>query len=185
MEELIEVRSNEDVEKTAALAYEIWNEHFPAIIGQEQVNYMVSKFQSADAISQQLDEGFMYFLIATQGESAGYLAIQRQAGMKNSILNDSRCVDSALTEDGSASVQLSKLYLRKQFRRQGIARRVLEMIKQQLSDQGISLLWLTVNKYNEGAITAYERLGFVRQGELVIDIGGSYVMDDYRMALSF
>jgi ribosomal protein S18 acetylase RimI-like enzyme len=36
-----------------------------------------------------------------------------------------------------------------------------------------------VNRNNVGAIGAYERLGFLRTGEQVVDIGHGFVMDDY------
>jgi ribosomal protein S18 acetylase RimI-like enzyme len=44
----------------------------------------------------------------------------------------------------------------------------------------ISKLWLTVNKYNAESIAWYERLGFTKAGEIVMDIGGGYIMDDFR-----
>ena len=56
----------------------------------------------------------------------------------------------------------------------------MEFIEQLARRRGLKLLWLTVNKGNP-AVKAYERLGFRIAADLVMDIGGGFVMDDYRM----
>jgi hypothetical protein len=38
-----------------------------------------------------------------------------------------------------------------------------------------------VNKYNSQPIAVYEKLGFRVVAAVVQDIGGGFVMDDYRM----
>jgi alpha-L-arabinofuranosidase len=42
-------------------------------------------------------------------------------------------------------------------------------------------LWLTVNKNNAGSIAFYQWCEFVIAEPMVTDIGGGFVMDDYRM----
>ena len=39
----------------------------------------------------------------------------------------------------------------------------------------------SVNKRNQQALGAYRRYGFVIREEVVVDIGGGFVMDDYIM----
>ena len=46
---------------------------------------------------------------------------------------------------------------------------------------GKSCIYLTVNKYNSGSIEVYKKLGFTVADQVVTDIGGGYVMDDYIM----
>ena len=46
----VAVETDEDQEKLAKLANEIWHEYWPAIIGDAQTDYMVEKFQSLEAI---------------------------------------------------------------------------------------------------------------------------------------
>jgi aerobic C4-dicarboxylate transport protein len=66
----------------------------------------------------------------------------------------------------------------------GVTGRVcMEFIEQLARRRGLNLLWLTVNKGNP-AVKAYERLGFRIAADLVMDIGGGFVMDDYRMEKS-
>lgn len=46
------------------MAYHIWNEYWPAIIGQAQTDYMVEKFQSLNAFRTDIaDNGYEYFFI--------------------------------------------------------------------------------------------------------------------------
>jgi GNAT superfamily N-acetyltransferase len=75
---------------------------------------------------------------------------------------------------------LSKLYLLRDARGAGTGRVCMEFIEQLARRRGLNLLWLTVNKGNP-AVKAYERLGFRIAADLVMDIGGGYVMDDFRM----
>ncbi len=45
----------------------------------------------------------------------------------------------------------------------------------------IQTLWLTVNKNNAHAIAWYSRKGFQNAGPTIQEIGGGFVVDDYRM----
>jgi len=154
----------EQVAAVAALAHQIWYEYYVPLIGRPQVDYMVAKFQNAPAMQGQIDEGYEYFLVQQQDTSGkwadiGYAAVQEQPGRV---------------------MFLSKFYLHHAARGSGTGRRCMEFIEGLARRRGLSLLWLTVNKENS-AVKAYERLGFRIAAELVMDIGGGFVMDDYRM----
>jgi diamine N-acetyltransferase len=144
----------------ARLAREIWYEYYVPLIGRAQVDYMVSKFQSSAAMAQQLHEGYEYFMTERDGQCIGYCAVQPQP------------------EEGS--LFLSKLYLKSDARGAGTGRVCMEFIEQLARRRGLKQLWLTVNKGNP-AVRAYERLGFRIAADLVMDIGGGFVMDDFRM----
>ena len=160
---LAAVCRDEQIQQVAALAECIWNQHFPKIIGQQQVDYMVERFQSRAAIQRQIDEGYRYFLIQADQEEAGYTALVERPDLQ--------------------SLQISKLYLLPTWRGRGMARTVLGHISDIAREDGYGKLYLTVNKYNHAAIAAYRRLGFIRAGEVVADIGNGFVMDDYEMEL--
>ena len=152
-----EVSTERDINTVAALADEIWREHYEPIIGLAQVEYMLEKFQSAAAIAAQISEqGFRYYLIGEQNH-IGYLGFQREDDV----------------------MFLSKLYVKKSARGQGVGARAVGFLRGLAKKQGMEKIRLTVNKGNALAIAAYERAGFTRTGELVIDIGGGYVMDDF------
>jgi diamine N-acetyltransferase len=154
----------EQVATVAALAHEIWYEYYVPLIGRAQVDYMVARFQNAPAMQAQIDQGYEYFLVQSRRESGnwadiGYCAIEEQPG---------------------GVMFLSKFYLHHAARGSGTGRRCMEFLEGLARRRGLTLLWLTVNKGNP-AVQAYQRLGFRIAAELVMDIGGGFVMDDYRM----
>ncbi|MEM7437133.1 MAG: GNAT family N-acetyltransferase [Myxococcota bacterium] len=156
------VGDDDAIEEVAALADEIWNEHFPGIIGQAQVDYMLAELQSATAIRKQIREAhYEYFLVGETEARVGYFALV------------------AGSEEGS--MQLSKLYVRREARGRGVGRRVIEWIVAECRSRGASKLLLTVNKDNLESVAFYEHHGFVIEEAAVFDIGGGFVMDDFVM----
>ena len=156
----VPVITDEQVQQVADLAAEIWTQHFTPMIGAAQVRYMLENIQSADAIAEAIGQnGYVYRLICVEDEPIGYVACALQ----------------------ERSVFLSKLYLKAACRGQGYARRALEYIEQIGRDHQASDVWLTVNKHNTTVIGIYEKMGFSIEEPVVQDIGGGFVMDDYKM----
>ena len=152
---LVKVKEN-GINELAELASEIWHEYWPCILTAEQIDYMVEKFQSKKAIKEQIkNENYTYYFIKVDNEIAGYVGVS----------------------DKKDYLFLSKLYIRKEFRHQGLGRLAFNEIKN---------LWykkirLTVNKYNKNTINAYLKYGFKTIDSVVSDIGCGFVMDDYIM----
>ena len=161
---LVPVSTDDSIREVARLAHTIWNEYFPAIIGQAQVDYMVGKFQSRAAIQSQIAEDYRYYLIQLEAENVGYIGL--------------------IPQPHQDRMQISKFYISKDHRGKGIARQVLDRIIIMAKTEAYSTLYLTVNKYNTLSIHAYERLGFVNSGGLITDIGQGYIMDDYAMSMT-
>ena len=153
------VSDNNQIEIIEALAEEIWHEHFTAIIGKAQVDYMLAKFQSKKAITEQVKNGFLYFLIKRNDRPVGYIGVQPK----------------------ESQLFLSKLYITSAERGRGLGRKAIASVEKLARDLGASKISLTVNKYNLDTIEAYKRFGFQITGSLVQDIGNGFVMDDYRM----
>lgn len=158
--EVVRVDTPAQVAVVARLAHEIWYEHYVPIIGRDQVDYMVPRFQSAVAIAEQRARGLQYFLLQVHGEAVGYFAIEPN-------LIDRR-------------IFLSKFYIQKASRGRGTGQAGMAFIEASCRELSLTTIWLTVNKFNS-AVQVYERMGFVRAAEIVTDIGAGYVMDDYRM----
>ena len=161
MLKLIAVTSDEQIGKVAELAHNIWNQHFPAIIGQDQVDYMVERFQSDTAIREQILAGYRYYLLRVVDFDAGYLALVERPERQY--------------------LQISKLYLLQEWRGKGLAREVVQCVIEMAATLKLPRLYLTVNKYNHASISAYLKLGFEKKAEIVTDIGNGFVMDDYEM----
>ncbi len=160
---LVEVKSEHQIRQAVDLAYHIWNQHYPAIIGQGQVDYMLDRFQSFPVIQEQIRQGYLYYLIQTGGNIAGYTAL--------------------VSRPDRHSLQISKLYLLADWRGRGLARYVVATAFDMARGLGLDRLYLTVNKYNHASIAAYQKIGFAITGELVADIGNGFVMDDFEMEL--
>lgn len=152
---LIEVKEN-DIKTLAELTNEIWHEYWPCILSAEQIDYMVEKFQSENAIINQMkNENYKYYFINYENKNVGYVGVSPH----------------------SDYLFLSKLYIKKDFRHKGIGKVVFEKIK----DFGFDKIQLTVNKYNKNTIDAYLKYGFKIIDSIVSDIGNGFVMDDYIM----
>ena len=153
------VASPDQIAAVAALARETWTQHYVPIIGAAQVEYMLAKFQSPEAIARQIAaEGYEYYL----APQAGYLAL--------------------VPDPAKKSLLLSKIYVKASARGTGLGRALAEFAERRCCELGCNELWLTVNRNNAGSIAFYERLGFRKTQTLVTDIGGGFVMDDWRMA---
>ena len=70
------VTSSSQVDVVASLAKTIWTDHYSPIIGKEQVDYMLAKYQTPKSILAQMDqEGNYYFLIYSDFVPEGYIGI--------------------------------------------------------------------------------------------------------------
>lgn len=157
--EFVPVTAAGQVEELCALAREIWEEHFTPIIGAGQVEYMLEKFQSVPAVSEQLEQGYRYFLFQEEGKTVGYTGVQKQ----------------------EEKLFLSKLYIHKKSRGKKYASCAIRFLCGLCREEGLPSIWLTVNRHNEHTIAIYKKLGFSITRTQVTDIGGGFVMDDYIM----
>jgi RimJ/RimL family protein N-acetyltransferase len=149
-----------DFARIAQMADVIWREHYTPIIGKAQVDYMLERFQSAEAIARQVADGMAYYMIPESGETpVGYLAIQKRG----------------------RELFLSKIYLLKEFRGRGLGKAAMEFITEKAHEFECDRIALTVNRNNHVSIQAYLKMGFENKGALVTEIGGGFIMDDYRM----
>ncbi|MFY0644643.1 MAG: GNAT family N-acetyltransferase [Bacteroidia bacterium] len=147
------------IKELAVLAKEIWTEHYTPIIGREQVDYMIGKFQSVPAIKEQLEQLVKYDLVWNQAELIGYMSYYNK---KDHMF-------------------LSKFYLHKDFRGKGIGKLMMDYLIEKAKISASKSIQLTVNKFNSISINQYLRMGFKNIGPVVIDIGNGYIMDDYRL----
>jgi N-acetylglutamate synthase-like GNAT family acetyltransferase len=59
---------------------------------------------------------------------------------------------------------------------------VIMKICHQARSMGLTSIYLNVNKHNS-AVEFYLKKGFIKDREMILDIGNGYVMDDYVMRL--
>ena len=75
--------TNEDLQEIAALADVIWHEHFTPIIGKEQVEYMLSRFQSYPALQDQVLTGYEYYRLLGNRKTVRIYGDQAGSGRKD------------------------------------------------------------------------------------------------------
>ena len=141
------------------LANTIWKEHYVSIVSKQQIDYMLKKFQSVKAITNQIASGYEYFILNYNTTSVGYFAINKEPD----------------------TLFLSKLYVLKEFRGNKIGKRAISFIEQKAKTYQLKNIRLTVNINNTNTIEAYKKLGFKNIRPLITDIGNGFIMDDFEM----
>ncbi|MCM3628393.1 GNAT family N-acetyltransferase [Paenibacillus glycanilyticus] len=157
---LLQVHTAEEIAEVARLAAQIWREYYVQIITIEQIDYMIDKFQSITAITDQIkQQNYEYYLLRQDDSVVGYLSVKEDNG----------------------KLFLSKFYVAKEHRGHGYASEAMAFIEKLCKHRSLSHIWLTVNRDNHSSIAVYEKKGFLNVREQVADIGNGYVMDDFIM----
>lgn len=152
-----------EAKELARMAREIWMEHFPKIIGKENTEYILNKFQSESAITEQINDGYLYSFIMYKDEKVGYFSIRPEGD----------------------SLFMSKIYVLKRFRGKGLGSKTLDDILQKGKALNVKKVYLHVNKKNSSAISVYEHKGFIKVKDEMTDIGEGFFLDDYLMEYTF
>ena len=148
----------EQIEILAQKANVVWHDAFKDILTLQQIEYMIEKFQSFNALSQAINQNnYEYFFIKFADNIAGYTGIK----------------------DENERLFLSKLYILKEYRGKKIASKVFEFIENSAKEKNLKSVWLTVNRNNNHAIEVYKHKGYIITATKIADIGNGFVMDDY------
>ena len=160
--DIISVKNEEQIKKVYELAGIIWREHYISIISVEQIEYMIQSFQSFEAISAHIKDGYDYCLFADAKAEVGYISY--------------KIIDDALF--------LSKIYVLAEHRGKGYAKAAVEFLKKIAVAEKCVKIRLTVNQNNHSSIKAYEKMGFVNARVQIADIGNGFFMEDFVMELN-
>ena len=161
MDEFKRLTTESSLQIIRDIADEIWPETFRDILSEDQIRYMMQMMYAPEVMNRELAEGYSFNIVLADGRDAGYV------------------VYSAYGEDGTA--KLHKVYLLKDFHRQGIGQKMLEYVCRRCRERGFSSVLLAVNKQNLPAQKAYLRHGFIMEKAVKCDIGHGFFMDDYLM----
>jgi diamine N-acetyltransferase len=152
----------EHLAEIAGLAAEIWHLHYPGIISEAQIDYMLKKMYDPERMRQDLAEGIAYDRLLLGNALAGF-ASYGASGQ-------------------AATFKLHKIYVHPRFHKHGLGRLLISAAQSAVRSKGGKRLVLSVNKSNRLAIAAYLRWGFKIEEAVRVDIGGGFVMDDYVMS---
>ncbi len=140
------------------MADEIWRDHYPEIIGLEQVEYMLGRFYSREGMLQQMRDGQQFYRVMLDGQPKGFLAIEAR---------------------GEGNYFLNKLYIDTREQGRGLGQAIWQNVLLLLSD--LREMRLQVNRQNYKAINFYFKVGFVIERVADFDIGDGYFMNDFVM----
>ena len=146
---------NKLIKELSQIATEIVKDFYDPILGEEQNDYMLKKFQSEQAITEQIHQGYRYYIIK-DNTPLGFIGFYKRG----------------------EALYLSKFYLYKTARGKGYGRKTLSFIIDIAKKQNLNGIELNVNKYNP-TVAIYEKLGFIRIADEKNSIGNGYYMDDY------
>lgn len=154
-----EIFSEADVRRLAKVARIVWREANVAFCTPEQVEYMIERYQSFEAISGQLMHGYRYFLIEEGDVIMGYFGVQPQG----------------------ERLFLSKFYILKEYRGRKLFSLGLQYMIELCKESGLGSIYLTVNRNNTHAYEVYLAKNFKVIAEEDNPIGEGFEMNDYIM----
>jgi diamine N-acetyltransferase len=148
----------EDIPIIQEIAEEAWRPTYGPILTEEQTLYMIPMMYATEVLVPQIA---LFSILEVDGVAIGYCAFEKQTDTEG---------------------KLHKLYLRPSLKQKGAGSFIIKQIRDIARLMGLSSIYLNVNKQNS-AVDFYLKKGFIKESEMVLDIGNGYVMDDYVMRL--
>ncbi|MFN8428426.1 MAG: GNAT family N-acetyltransferase [Spirosomataceae bacterium] len=146
------------------IAYQTWPEAYKNVIATEQIDYMLKMMYDNHPLEIQLQAGHILIILKEDGKDMGFVAFEKNY-------------------EDSGSTKIHKLYVLPECQGKGFGKNLVEKVIREIADFNQKSLILNVNKKNP-SLNFYEKIGFIKAREIVIDIGNGFLMDDYIMELS-
>ena len=154
------VATDDDIALINELAQKIWRLHYPSIISEDQIEYMLQKMYSPDALKNQMEEEHCFIICFADEKPVGYCSYSKQ-------------------ENGNYF--LHKMYIDTTQHHKGIGTWFFKQVFDNISD--IENLRLTVNRKNHTAINFYFKNGFTIEEVKDFDIDNGFWMKDFVMLM--
>jgi N-acetylglutamate synthase-like GNAT family acetyltransferase len=151
-----------DIPVIQQIAEKAWRPTYSHILSEDQTIYMLAMMYGTEVLMKQINSQIAFFLAVEADLVIGYFAMEISEPSK---------------------MKLHKIYLDPDQKSKGAGTKIIEFIKDVAFKAGVRQIELNVNKFNS-AVQFYEKIGFFRAKEMVLDIGNGYVMDDYVMQLN-
>ena len=154
--------NQDDIPAIHSLAVKIWKAHYPGIISDDQIDYLLNRSYTTPALQQQLTDGHVFWLLYADNIPSGYLSYSKTA---------------------DSEYFLHKLYVDLSLHRTGAGTAFFKHVFDTI--EGIQRLRLTVNRQNYKAINYYFKSGFIIEEVKDFDVGSGYVLNDFVMIKKF
>lgn len=152
MKTRIKLCTVEDLETLQQLGIETFTDTFGAQNKKTDLDAYLEKAYDPDLLQKELSNpSSSFFFIYFDNELAGYLKVNS---------------DEAQTEQvADESLEIERIYIRKAFKRNGLGRKLIEKALDIAEKSGKKCIWLGVWEKNQAALTFYQTLGFVHEGQ--------------------
>ncbi|MCF8450512.1 MAG: GNAT family N-acetyltransferase [Taibaiella sp.] len=145
------------------LTMQVWPQTYIPIVGEAQVDYMLDRFYTPDALLSQMTKLQHSFIIGySDGVPVAF---------------------ASYSEIEPAVYKLHKLYIVIAMQGKGIGRAMADHIVASVKKLGGSSLRLNVNIHNHPAMAFYNKYGFRHLLDEDIDIGSGYYMNDHVLQM--
>lgn len=148
---MIEMAQSTDVNTIRDLSIATFAETFASLNTEEDMEQYNERHFSTDELQREIDNPDSTFMVAkVDGVPAGYMKVN---------------VGDAQTEEMLGNrMEVQRLYILRQYKRNGLGTRFMHTAFDMARAQGKSVIWLGVWEHNDAAIAFYKRMGFVQFG---------------------
>lgn len=151
----------ENIPLIKEIAEKSWRKHYPGILSNEQIEYMLEQMYSETELKNHFENpNYHYYLLS---DDENFLGIM---GFENHYQKD--------------TTKLHRIYILEEAKGKGVGKFAINFLKNQAKESGDQRIILAVNKQNS-SYHFYTSQGFNIYEEGVFEIGNGYVMDDYLM----
>lgn len=151
-----------DIKQIQNIVNITWPITYGEILSKEQLDYMLGLFYSTEALNEQYNKKIQLFYMIDEDETnIGFIGIEHNY-------------------NGEAVTKIHKIYLLPETQGKGIGKKVIDEIGKLALENNSKALLLNVNRFNS-ALGFYKKIGFEVKEEVDIEIGNSYLMEDYVM----
>jgi ribosomal protein S18 acetylase RimI-like enzyme len=156
---MIEIKdaAKADLTLIQQLAYIIWSVAYKEILSPDQLDYMLKKMHSINALSKLMNDGHRFIIPYEDDIAKGYCCYK-------------------IYED---KTRIEKIYVLPDQHKKGIGKLLIDYVTER-SKPFVNTIELNVNRQNN-AVNFYKKIGFEILREEDIAIGNGYFMNDYIM----
>lgn len=142
----------------------VWPVTFASILSQEQITYMMEMMYSTESLIEQFETNNNYALAQDEEDNfLGYMSFESHIA--------------------GEYTKIHKIYVLPDTQGKGVGYSLVKYAMSEAKNRGDKFLYLNVNRYNDKAISFYQRVGFTVSKIENIDIGNGFLMEDYVMVL--
>jgi RimJ/RimL family protein N-acetyltransferase len=141
------------------LAKNIWWTTYPSFLPKNQIEFMLESMYNDDVISTEIENNVFWKFITFEDIVIGFFSYSKEH---------------------ASSLKLHKFYILSEYQRRGIGKLAIDSLLIIAKSEFLSHIKVNVNRYNQNAINAYLKYGFIISKSIDIKFH-DYILNDYIM----